>query len=177
MKKNLFILILVIFAIFYIFSVYIFTPVPNPHQDETSQYLRLHIRANSNSIYDQQTKYAVRNGVLSLITAQTKTAKTAKDATAKISAIKSEIECLSSQISGQNSSVEITQEQFPTREYNGKIIPQNTYTAVVINLGSGSGDNWWCVAFPPLCYIDGEEIEGDEIILKSKIAEIWDKYL
>ncbi|MFI3164776.1 MAG: stage II sporulation protein R [Bacillota bacterium] len=142
-----------------------------------AEYLRLHIRADSNSQEDQQTKYAVRDGVLSYVTEITATASSAVVASEMISEVASEISQLASEISGGEVTVEIATEQFPTREYNGEILPAGEYSAIIINLGSGEGDNWWCVAFPPLCYIDGEEVEGDEIILKSKVAEILDKYL
>ncbi|MFI3163585.1 MAG: stage II sporulation protein R [Bacillota bacterium] len=142
-----------------------------------TEYLRLHIRADSNSQEDQQIKYAVRDGVLSYVTEITQTASSAAVASEMISEVASEISKLASEISGGEVTVEIAIEQFPTREYNGEILPAGEYSAIIINLGSGEGDNWWCVAFPPLCYIDGEEVEGDEIILKSKVAEILDKYL
>ncbi len=142
-----------------------------------TEYLRLHIRADSNSQQDQQTKYAVRDGVLSFITEITSSASSAVEASDMISNFSSEIAQIASEISGGEATVEIATEEFPTREYNGEILPAGEYSAIIINLGSGEGDNWWCVAFPPLCYIDGEEIEGNEIILKSKIAEILDKYL
>ncbi|MFI3128958.1 MAG: stage II sporulation protein R [Bacillota bacterium] len=142
-----------------------------------TEYLRLHIRADSNSQEDQQVKYAVRDGVLSYVTEITATASSAAVASEMISAVTSEISQIASEISGGEVTVEIATEQFPTREYNGEILPAGEYSAIIINLGSGEGDNWWCVAFPPLCYIDGEEVEGDEIILKSKVAEILDKYL
>ena len=43
----------------------------------------------------------------------------------------------------------------------------------IIELGSGSGDNWWCVVFPPLCFVSAED--GD-FAYKSLIAELWRKY-
>lgn len=142
-----------------------------------TDYLRLHIRADSNDKEDQQIKYAVRDGVLSYVTEITMSASTALEASEMISEVAGEISQIASDISGGEASVTIAVEQFPTREYNGEILPAGEYSAIIINLGSGEGDNWWCVAFPPLCYIDGEEVEGDEIILKSKVAEILDKYL
>ena len=42
-------------------------------------------------------------------------------------------------------------EDFPTREYENFSLPAGKYTALRVNIGSGSGKNWWCVMFPPLC--------------------------
>ncbi len=52
--------------------------------------------------------------------------------------------------------------------------PAGNYDAVVINLGSGSGDNWWCVAFPPLCFVPDSE-GGEKVVYKSWIKEFLDK--
>ena len=46
---------------------------------------------------------------------------------------------------------EIATEYFDTREYDGVTLPAGKYTAVRLKLGSGKGQNWWCVMFPPLC--------------------------
>ncbi|MFI3166963.1 MAG: stage II sporulation protein R [Bacillota bacterium] len=181
MKKNLFIFICIILSLLYIFSFYIFSPIENPYENSTQissdEFLRLHIRANSNSQSDQQIKYAVRDEVLLQITNATACAGTTQEAIAEVLKIADQISQTASQISGQTATIEITTETFPTREYNGEILPAGEYQSIIINLGSSQGDNWWCVAFPPLCYIDGEEIEGDEIVFQSKIVEILDKYL
>ncbi len=180
MKKSLFILISFILIVVYFLVFYIFTPISNPYVKTdvsvSTDFLRLHIRANSNTQSDQETKYQVRDSILPLIMSATETSSTTKEATIAVFNISSEIEKIASEISGTTATVEITTEQFPTRQYDGEILPVGDYSAVVINIGEAEGDNWWCVAFPPLCYIDGEEIEGDEIILQSKILEILDKY-
>lgn len=170
---------IVIFYLFIIlsFSVLCFSSCGVSSVTSESEYLRLHIRGNSNSVEDQQIKYAVRDEVLSYITSAVCEAESKEEAAQLVCEIAGEITQIASEVSGGEVTLEITTEQFPTREYDGEILPAGEYAAIVINLGSGEGDNWWCVAFPPLCYIDGEEVEGDEIILKSKIAEILDKYL
>lgn len=178
-KKSLVILYCIILLSVSMLIFQACAPVQSPYESEysSSEILRLHIRANSNSEIDQQTKYAVRNEVLDIISQATANAQNIDEAMLEISEISQTISSIATQISGLESAVEITTEQFPTRQYDGEIIEAGEYQSIIINIGSGEGDNWWCVAFPPLCYIDGEEIEGEEIVLKSKIAEIWDKYI
>ena len=64
-------------------------------------------------------------------------------------------------------------EQFPARTYGSLTLSDGVYDALIIDLGSGSGDNWWCVVFPPLCFVSAED--GD-FAYKSLIAELWRKY-
>lgn len=64
---------------------------------------------------------------------------------------------------------------FPEKEYKGIKYEAGYYESLLITLGEGEGDNWWCVLFPPLCLIEGEE--NSEVEYKSLVMEILDKYL
>jgi stage II sporulation protein R len=67
------------------------------------------------------------------------------------------------------SKASIDNEYFPSREYDGVVFPSDYYDALIIRLGEGVGDNWWCVAYPPLCFVgDGspEEVEYRSILIK-----------
>ena len=64
---------------------------------------------------------------------------------------------------------------FPSKEYKGVIYEEGYYESLVITLGEGAGDNWWCVLFPPLCLLEAEE--SDEVEYTSYIKEVIDKYL
>ena len=66
----------------------------------------------------------------------------------------------------------IRQEQFPTRVYDGVTLDAGVYDALIVELGTGAGDNWWCVVYPPLCFSGG----NGNVIYKSKIAEIIGKF-
>ena len=54
------------------------------------------------------------------------------------------------------SSVKLAVERFPTRTYGDLTLGEGYYDALIVNLGSGEGDNWWCVVYPPLCFLGGE---------------------
>ncbi len=62
---------------------------------------------------------------------------------------------------------------FPEKEYQNVIYPSGEYESVVITIGEGKGDNFWCVLFPPLCFI---EEESNPIEYKSFVKEILKKY-
>ncbi|MDE7349417.1 MAG: stage II sporulation protein R, partial [Clostridia bacterium] len=54
---------------------------------------------------------------------------------------------------GYLSRVSLRKEEFPARTYGDLTLDRGVYDALIIELGSGEGDNWWCVVFPPLCFV------------------------
>ena len=66
---------------------------------------------------------------------------------------------------------------FPEKNYKGVIYEEGYYESLVVTLGSGNGENWWCVLFPPLCLMEGENNNTDEVEYKSFVKEMIDKYL
>lgn len=66
---------------------------------------------------------------------------------------------------------------FPRKEYKGVIYEEGYYESLVVTLGSGNGENWWCVLFPPLCLMEGENTNTSSVEYKSFVKEMIDKYL
>lgn len=62
---------------------------------------------------------------------------------------------------------------FPKKVYKGVTYEEGKYESLVITIGSGEGDNWWCVLFPPLCLLEGKE--NEEVEYKFKVIELLDK--
>lgn len=62
--------------------------------------------------------------------------------------------------------------EFPTRIYGPLVYPSGTYEALVISIGEGEGENWWCVLFPPLCFIPAEEEEGNKDLTQEKTQTV-----
>lgn len=143
-----------------------------------NEYLRLHIRANSNSEQDQTVKLLVRDAVIEHLTPLLTKANTVNDAKRIISNELTEIEILGTQILRNNGftygvKAELRRENFPAKSYGDLVLESGVYDAIIIELGSGTGDNWWCVAFPPLCFVG--EGSGD-IKYKSLLMEIIEKW-
>ena len=66
---------------------------------------------------------------------------------------------------------------FPEKKYKGITYEAGEYESLLVTLGSGEGDNWWCVLFPPLCLLEAEETTNtSDIEYKSFIKEIIEKY-
>lgn len=65
---------------------------------------------------------------------------------------------------------------FPEKNYKGVKYQEGYYESLVVTLGDGKGSNFWCVLFPPLCLLEGEETESNEIEYSSFIKEVVDKY-
>ncbi len=65
---------------------------------------------------------------------------------------------------------------FPEKEYKGVIYPEGEYESLVVTLGDGLGDNFWCVLFPPLCLLEAEETDTTDVEYTSFIKEVIEKY-
>lgn len=143
------------------------------------EYLRIHIRAHSNADDAQAVKYKVRDGVVEYLTPLVSEYQTKAQATAGITSRLDEIVCVAKRVLLENgfyygARASVKREKFPTRVYGEFTLPSGEYTALIIELGDGAGDNWWCVVYPPLCF-SGESGSG-KVIYKSKIAEIIRKF-
>ena len=147
---------------------------------QNADYLRLHIRANSNSNSDQNIKYEIKNEILTLITKDVANIKTKIELADYFTQNKSKLENFVNKILQKNgfnyiSNITVRNEYFPTRTYNGVTLTSGFYDAIIIELGSAEGNNWWCVAYPPLCFMYESENYG-KITYKSKLVEIINKF-
>lgn len=140
--------------------------------NQTTEYLRIHIRANSNSQEDQSVKYEVKDIVTNYLTPIIENAQSKTEAITTIETNKSAINGLIDQHlkeKGFNyrSNIKICQEEFPTRIYDNVTLEAGIYDAIIIELGTATGDNWWCVVYPPLCFSQGD------ITYRSVIADFF----
>ena len=137
------------------------------------EYLRIHVRANSNLEIDQSVKYLVKDQVVNYLTPFIAECKTKAQATTMLNQNLEKIKGVCDKVLSKNgynytAKVGLKREEFPFRSYNGVNLEQGFYDALIIELGSGTGDNWWCVVYPPLCFTG----EGQNYVYRSKILEI-----
>lgn len=80
--------------------------------------------------------------------------------------------------SGENKeySINYGMNYFPEKEYKGIKYEAGEYESLVITLGNGQGENFWCILFPPLCLLEAEEAETTDVEYTSFIQEIINKY-
>ena len=138
-----------------------------------TDYLRVHIRANSNSQQDQALKYGVRDELVNYLApviadcnSKEKALQAVRGQTAQMQALATKYATAKGFDYGAR--VCVRKEVFPTRIYEGYTLPAGEYTALIVELGEGKGDNWWCVVYPPLCFT----ATNVNVVYKSKILEI-----
>lgn len=153
--KKICIVALVLIAV--VATILCVNALPSPAARAENDYLRIHVRANSNSAEDQQVKYEVKDEVVKFITPYVSECVTKEAAIEVMSGLLSEIEkvCVQAlKARGYNYGARagVRSEQFPTRVYGELALEAGVYDALIVELGTGTGDNWWCVIYPPLCF-------------------------
>ncbi|MBQ5926916.1 MAG: stage II sporulation protein R [Clostridia bacterium] len=151
------------------------TPVCTATQGE---YFRIHIRANSDDAEEQLVKYAVRDEVVKLLTPIAATAENKAQAISLVQSVLPEVERIASSVLRQKgfsygAKATVKREEFPTRVYGDERLPKGEYDALIVLLGEGKGQNWWCVVYPPLCFTGAT---GENVRYKSLILEKIEKW-
>ena len=128
--------------------------------------VRFRIIANSNSLEDQALKKTIKNDLINNIFPNIKSKED----------IINNISTIDNSIKKYNIEYDISygMNYFPEKEYKGIKYPQGYYESLVITLDKGLGDNYWCVMYPPLCFI--EENNTDNIEYKVLVKEIINNY-
>ena len=118
--------------------------------------IRLHVLAASDSETDQAVKLKVRDAILenaaALFGSETDMSTAENIIRNHLDALTEKADAvLEAEGAAYRASAALTEEYFDTRAYGNYTLPAGRYTALKIRLGSGCGQNWWCVVFPPLC--------------------------
>lgn len=121
--------------------------------------IRFHVIANSDNTEDQTLKLKVRDKVLEYISPKLKNSQSIEESRQIIQENDENIKKVAQDVVYKNGykytiSTTLSKENFPVKTYGNITLPQGEYEAYRILIGSGSGQNWWCVMFPPLCFID-----------------------
>jgi len=136
--------------------------------------VRLRILANSDSSPDQQLKREVRDAVNAQINSWVKDLTSFKEGQKVIQSHLPDIqktvqEVLTKEKSKQSFTITYSKHvKFPTKLYGSFFYPAGEYEAVLIKLGAGQGANWWCVLFPPLCFLDFSNGDATTSVLKKQ---------
>lgn len=147
--------------------------------EEKYDYLRLHIRANSNSEIDQTVKYEIKSVLVEFLSPSFDGVKSKKEAIEIVNKMKFEIEnkcdvVLKEKGFCYKSNVKVDNEFFPTRSYSNVTLESGYYDAVIVELGKAEGDNWWCVMYPPLCFVNKNETTK-QIKYESRLINFFKK--
>lgn len=144
---------------------------------EGEEYLRIHIRANSNSQIDQDIKYEIKDYVIDYLTPLIAVCSKKEEIENTVSQNLLNINAICDEILAEKgfeyvTNAKVCKEYFPTRTYGDLTLEQGYYDALIVELGEAEGNNWWCVVYPPLCFVNAKEIDGKNFKYKSKIMEL-----
>ena len=142
--------------------------------------IRLRVIPNSNSEYDQNIKTKVKNNLQQNMTKLLKNSESIDEArqiiNENLSIIDNDIKkLLDSEKYPLGYKINFGYNYFPKKEFKGVVYDEGYYESVVVTLGEGKGDNWWCVLFPPLCLMEASEC--DKVEYASFVKTIIDKYI
>ncbi|MBZ9621606.1 stage II sporulation protein R [Clostridium sp. FP2] len=175
--------------------------------DIAGKLIRFHVIANSDDKIDQGLKLKVRDSVLKYISPKLVDCKNIEQSRKIINNEDENIKKIAQGVINKNGfkysvATTLSQENFPIKTYGNITLPQGKYEAYRIIIGSGSGQNWWCVMFPPLCFVDitkgnvsydktesemkqvlsddeynlvNNTASNNKIVAKFKLVEIFDK--
>lgn len=128
-------------------------------EDLENSVFRLHVIANSDSKEDQNLKYIVRDKLLQYMNSYLSNTSTKEDAIKIANEHLDEfkqvaINTIKEQGYSYNVNVKVGNFEFPTKKYGDISLPAGFYDALRVEIGEAKGQNWWCVMFPPLCFVD-----------------------
>ncbi len=142
--------------------------------------IRVRIIPNSNSNYDQRIKNKVKEKIRLTMYDLLKNTKNSEEAKKLIinnlDSVDNEVKTvLEKENYNKKYDVKFGYNYFPEKKYKGIKYNEGYYESLLITLGEGKGDNWWCVLFPPLCLIEAKE--DSDVEYKIFVKEIIEKYL
>ena len=167
------------FLLFIYTTICAFSYAKNLSTDLANNVFRLHVLANSDSEEDQNLKYKVRDNLLSYMKEICVNCKTKQEA---ISLVEENIEnfkqiainTIKDEGYSYDVNISIGNFEFPTKDYGDISLPTGFYDALRVEIGEAKGRNWWCVMFPPLCFVDissGVVPEESKELLENNLSE------
>ena len=135
--------------------------------DYKYKLIRFHVIANSDSDKDQKLKLKVRDEVISYLQPKLENSNSIEESEKIIKNEYKTLENISKKVISKNGynyivKVGLEYSNFPAKQYSSVVLPAGKYKALRIIIGEGKGKNWWCVMFPPLCFIDDQNGIIDE---------------
>ena len=155
-----FLIIIVLFVVYILLSLFSYSNAVSA--DISDSVFRLHVIANSDSKEDQDLKYKVRDALIEYMNSISKNVSSKEEAIQLANQNKEEFYNIAKEVISDNGfnydvNIEIGNFSFPTKTYGDISLPAGFYDALKVEIGSSNGQNWWCVMFPSLCFVDVSE--------------------
>lgn len=140
-----------------------------------NELIRFHVLANSDSDEDQELKRAVRDAILERVSPRLAQSQSLDESRKLLQTVIPEMKTIAEQViraNGKKDEVQVVYGKFafPTKSYGSLVLPAGEYEAVRVLIGKAEGANWWCVLFPPLCFVDAQEATTVPVDGKPGIA-------
>lgn len=150
-----------------------------PRQND--DFLRVHIRANGDGADEQSLKLLVKDAIVEYLAPLVARCDTVAQSKKIVAENLDNIKKVAERTLKQNGclyavTLELKKETFPARSYGGITLASGAYDALIVNIGSGKGQNWWCVIYPPLCFVGAEANGTNAVRYRSKLLEIINRY-
>ena len=151
--------IILSFLLFSYTSICAFSYAQSVSTDLQNSVFRLHVIANSDNKEDQNLKYKVRDNLISYMNEICGNCKSKEEAINLVTKHKEEFKKIADDTIKNNGysydvKISIGNFEFPTKNYGDISLPAGFYDALRVEIGNAKGQNWWCVMFPPLCFVD-----------------------
>lgn len=157
--KNLkrLLIIFLLFMVYILLSVFSYSNAVST--DISNSVFRLHVIANSDSTEDQNLKYLVRDELIKYLNSICENIYSKEEAIKIVNENKDEFYTIVKKVINNNGfnydiNIDIGNFSFPTKTYGDISLPTGFYDALKVEIGTASGQNWWCVMFPSLCFVD-----------------------
>lgn len=151
--------LILLFLLFLYVSISAISYVNAVSSNIEESVFRLHVLANSDSKEDQDLKYKVRDNLIEYMNSLCIDIESKEGALNIANSHLTDFEQIAEQTIKENGysypvSVEIGNFSFPTKDYGDISLPSGYYDALRVKIGNAQGQNWWCVMFPPLCFVN-----------------------
>jgi stage II sporulation protein R len=150
------------------------------YDDIKDKLIRFHVIANSDTDEDQNLKLKVRDKVVEALSEKLSNVNSLEEAENVLEENIDYVNEIAKEVIEENNyTYEVTTmlsyENFPDKVYGDCVFPQGNYEAFRVIIGEGKGQNWWCVMFPSLCFVDESKNSVDSSYLKEEIENIEPK--
>lgn len=147
------------FLLFIYTSICAFSYAEYISTDISNSVFRLHVLANSDSKEDQDLKYKVRDSLLNYMNSICNNCSNKEEAISLVEKNKDmfkqvALDTIHNEGYNYDVNINIGNFDFPTKTYGDISLPAGSYDALRVEIGEAKGQNWWCVMFPPLCFVD-----------------------
>ena len=144
--------------------------------------IRIRIIPNSNNIKDQYLKKQVKTNIELELENDLKNSKTIDNSRKIIKQNLTKYENTIKEVQKQENTnqkynIDYGYHHFPEKTYKGVKYQEGNYESLLITLGQGKGDNWWCVLFPPICSLETNDHNTENIEYSLYVKEMFDKYI